>query len=91
MKTFTHQELVDFLRQTPEGKILDSLFATELGLQEYATHWAAFQDVLEYEGKRCNVIISDDDLETKVATFIIEMSNYVDFSGIPEMTSSEAQ
>ena len=82
MKKYSHQERVNFLRSTHEGKILDSLFATELGLVEYATHWAAFQDVLEWEGAAGQVALSDDDLEARVAMFIIEMSNYVEISKV---------
>ena len=78
MKTYTHEELVSFLRQTPMGKILDSLFATELGLQEYATHWAAFQDVMIWNHEEGRAT-AHEELEDRVAEFVIEMGFYVNF------------
>lgn len=91
LKKYTHQELVNFLRMTKEGKILDSLFATELGLTEYATHWGAFQDILEWEGETGQILPSSDDMEERVAMFLIEMSNYVDFSDVDFLATAEAQ
>ena len=43
-KKFSFEELRSFLHEADKGQILDSLFAVELGLEEYATCWEAHQD-----------------------------------------------
>ena len=43
-KKFSLEELRAFLHEADKGQILDSLFAVELGLDQYAAFWDAHQD-----------------------------------------------
>ena len=49
MTKYSFEEFREFLREVPKGQVLDSLFAVELGLDEYSTAWLAHQDMMEDE------------------------------------------
>lgn len=46
MKKFSIDALRSYLHDAPKGKILDSLIAVEIGLEDYAISWEVHQDYL---------------------------------------------
>ena len=70
-------ELRSTLRETDNGKLVDSLIAVEMGLVDYATMWEAHQDILEAHpdarfGHPDNSLIS----------FLVDMSDWLDFEQV---------
>ena len=43
----TFKEFRAFMWETPKGQVVDSLIATEVGIQDYYTFWEAHLDFLE--------------------------------------------
>ena len=72
MQRLTFEELRDFVQATDKGKVVDSLIACEIGLQDYETLWTAhcdLQDVLPHPHAPDSYVVS----------FLIEMAEYLDF------------
>jgi hypothetical protein len=72
MTRLTFEELRAFLASTDKGKIVDSLIAVELGLQDYTTLWEAHCDLQE-------TLPHPDSPDSFVVSFLIEMAEYLDF------------
>lgn len=64
------QEFRDFICETPKGQVFDSLIAVEIGLDEYEAAWDAHQDMSD-----------SDTFEGMVVEFLIDLYEYIGFSG----------
>jgi len=63
------------LRQTPEGMVLDSFFAVEIGLEDYETFWNAHYDFM-------SDVKNDLSLETIIGSFIVDLGEETDYGEI---------
>ena len=79
MTKYSFDEFREFLREAPKGQILDSLFAVELGLDEYSTAWLAHQDMMEDEPE-----LSKEDLPIDLVAlpFLIDLGMFVNLDQI---------
>ena len=69
------EELREVICDSDKGKVVDSLICCELGLEDYKTLWAAHLDVLDahpIEGDAANAVV----------TFLVEISDYLDFNEV---------
>ena len=72
MQKLTFEEMRVFITDTDKGKVVDSLIACELGLQDYETLWAAHCDLQE-------IMPHPDAPNSYIVSFLIEMAEYLDF------------
>jgi len=68
-------DLREHLWKTTEGRVLDSFFAVEIGLQDYETFWQAHEDFMTTTHPK----ISD---EVLIGTFLSELGDLTDYGEV---------
>ena len=77
MERISFEELRKTICDTDKGKLVDSLIAVEMGLEDYSTMWYAHQDILE-----AHPDAEWGHPENSVLSFLIDMDDWLDFSQI---------
>ena len=74
----TFEDLRAFMWESPKGQVVDSLIATEIGLQDYETFWQAHCDFM------MESIEDGYDESDIVLDFLVEIADLIDLAEASE-------